>query len=119
MAFLVQAGLFAFVCVLIFAAIAFGTVTVKIETVVSQANAMFCGDFTLTRFDGIITKFDNLTAVEADQMIVVMLLCQFKYGFTAFKIVAGDDTSVMATAITCSSLTTPRCPGRPAPSSPT
>ncbi len=75
MAFLVQAGLFAFVRVLIFAAIAFGTVTVKIETVVSQANAMFCGDFTLTRFDGIITKFDNLTAVEADQVIVVMLLC--------------------------------------------
>ena len=36
---------------------------------------MFCGDFTLTRFDGIITKFDNLTAVEADQVIVVMLLC--------------------------------------------
>ena len=26
---------------------------------------------------------------------VVMLLCQFKYGFTAFKIVAGDDTSVV------------------------
>ncbi len=73
---------FAFVRVLIFAAIAFGTVTVKIETVVSQANAMFCGDFTLTRFDGIITKFDNLTAVEADhltaveadQVIVVMLV---------------------------------------------
>eukprot|EP01083_Nonionella_stella_P125742 380333_1 len=86
---------FAFVRVLIFAAIAFGTVTVKIETVVSQANAMFCGNFTLTRFDGIITKFDNLAAVEADQVIVVMLLCQFKYGFTAFKIVAGDDTSVV------------------------
>lgn len=30
-----------------------------------------------------------------DQVIVVMLLCQFKYGFTAFKIVAGDDTSVV------------------------
>ncbi len=56
---------------------------------------MFCGNFTLTRFDGIITKFDNLAAVEADQVIVVMLLCQFKYGFTAFKIVAGDDTSVV------------------------
>ena len=56
---------------------------------------MFCGNFTLTRFDGIITKFDYLAAVEADQVIVVMLLCQFKYGFTAFKIVAGDDTSVV------------------------
>ena len=49
---------------------------------------MFCGNFTLTRFDGIITKFDNLAAVEANQVIVVMLLCQFKYGFTAFKIEA-------------------------------
>ena len=56
---------------------------------------MFCGNFTLTRFDGIITKLDYLAAVEADQVIVVMLLCQFKYGFTAFKIVAGDDTSVV------------------------
>ena len=37
----------------------------------------------------------HLAAVEADQVIVVMLLCQFKYGFTAFKIVAGDDTSVV------------------------
>ena len=63
-----------------------GTVTVKIETVVSQANAMFCGDFTLTRFDGIITKFDNLTAVEADQVIVVMLLGQFENGFSASKL---------------------------------
>ena len=71
-------------------AIAFGTVTVKIETVVSQANAMFCGNFTLTRFDGIITKFDNLAAVEANQVIVVMLLCQFKYGFNPpSKIVGG------------------------------
>ncbi len=80
---------------LIFAAIAFGTVTVKIETVVSQANAMFCGNFTLTRFDGIITKFDNLAAVEANQVIVVMLLMSVQIRIYRLQNCGGDDTSVV------------------------
>lgn len=56
---------------------------------------MFCGNFMLMCFDGIIIKFDNFVVVEVDQVIVVMLLCQFKYGFIVFKIVVGDDISVV------------------------
>lgn len=31
-------------------------------------------------------KFNHLAAIQADEVIVVMLLCQFENGFTAFKI---------------------------------
>ena len=51
---------------------------------------MFCGNFTLTRFNRIIAELDNFAAVEADQVIMVMLLGQFEYGFTAFEIMVRD-----------------------------
>lgn len=79
----------------IFAAVAFRTVSVQVQAVVGQTNTVPCGNFTLARFDGIITKFDHFAAVEANQVIVMMLLRQFKNGFTAFKIMTGDDTGVV------------------------
>jgi hypothetical protein len=54
-----------------------------------------CGDFTLARFDGIIAEFDHFAAVEANQVIVMMLLRQFENGFTAFEIMTGDDAGVI------------------------
>ncbi|STV78045.1 Uncharacterised protein [Klebsiella michiganensis] len=62
----------------IFAAVAFCAVAVQVQAVVSQANTVPCGNFTLARFDGIIAKFDHFAAVEANQVIVMMLLRQFK-----------------------------------------
>ena len=56
---------------------------------------MTSGDFTLTRFDGIIAEFNDLAAIEADQVIVVMLLGQFEYRFTAFEIMTGNNARVI------------------------
>ena len=81
--------------VFVLAAITFRTVTVQIQTVVGQADAVTGRDFTLARFDRVITEFDHFAAVEADQVIVVMLLSQFENGFTAFKIMTSHDTGVI------------------------
>ena len=51
---------------------------------------MTSSDFTLTCFDGIIAKFNDLATIQADQMIVVLLLGQFEYRFTAFEIMTGN-----------------------------
>ena len=79
----------------IFAAVAFCTVAVQVQTVVGEANTVSGGNLTLARFDGIIAKLDHFAAVQANQVIVMVLLRQFKNGFTAFEIMTGDDTSVV------------------------
>ncbi len=56
---------------------------------------MLFGNIPLTRFDKLITKFNDLAAVKTDQVVVMMLLRQFKNGFTAFEIMAGDDPGVI------------------------
>ena len=71
MAFNVQKNLFSVVRVFIFATVAFGAVAIKVETVVRQADTVFSGNFALAQFDGIITEFDDFTAVEADKVIVM------------------------------------------------
>lgn len=81
--------------VFIFAAVAIGAVTVQIEAVVGQADAVARGDFTLTRFNRIITEFDHFAAIEANQVIVMMLLRQLENGFTAFKVVTSDDARIV------------------------
>jgi len=87
--------LFGIVCVLVFAAIAFSTMTIQVQAVVGQTDAMSGGNFTLTCFDGVIAEFNHLATVEANQVIVMMLLRQFKNGFTAFEIMAGDNSGVI------------------------
>jgi hypothetical protein len=81
--------------VIVFAAIALSAVTVKVQAVVCQADAMTRSDFTLARFDGIIAEFNDLAAIEADQVIVVLLLGQFENGFTAFEIMTGNNARVI------------------------
>jgi hypothetical protein len=81
--------------VIVFAAVAFSAVTVKVQAVVRQAYAMTRRDFTLARFDGIIAEFNDLAAIEADQVIVVLLLGQFENRFTAFEIMTGNNARVI------------------------
>jgi hypothetical protein len=87
--------LFRVVRVIVFAAIAFSAVTIQVQAVVRQADTVTCGDFTLARFNGIIAEFNDLAAIQADQVIVVMLLSQFEYRFTAFEIMTGDNARVI------------------------
>lgn len=79
--------------VIVFAAVAFSAVTVKVQAVVRQADAMTRRD-PLARFDGIIAEFNDLAAIEADQVIVVLLLGQFNR-FTAFEIMTGNNARVI------------------------
>ena len=51
---------------------------------------MFSRNLTLARLDGIIAELDHFAAVEADEVVVMMLLSQFEDGFTTFKIMAGQ-----------------------------
>ena len=81
--------------VFIFAAVAFSTVTVQVQAVVGQADTVTVGNFTLTRFDGVIAEFDHFATIEANQVIVMMLLRQFENGFTTFEIMTGDDAGVV------------------------
>ena len=87
--------LFRIVRMVVFAAIAFSAVTVKVQAVVGQTDAVTRGDFTLARFDGVIAKFNDLAAVEADQVIVVLLLGQFEDRFTAFEVMTGNNARVI------------------------
>lgn len=81
--------------VFIFAAVAFSTVTVQVQAVVGQADTVTVGNFTLTRFDRVIAEFDHFATIEANQVIVMMLLRQFENGFTAFKIMAGNNAGII------------------------
>ena len=87
--------LFCVMRMFIFAAIAFSAVTIKVQAVVGQTDAVTRGDFTLARFDRVIAKFNDLATVEADQVIVVLLLGQFEDRFTTFEIMTGDNARVI------------------------
>ena len=56
---------------------------------------MFSGNLTLARFDRVIAEFDHFATVEANQVIVMMLLSQFEDGFAPFEIMAGHDTGII------------------------
>lgn len=79
----------------IFTAIAAFTVAVQIQTVIGQLDTMLFSNFTLKRFNGFITKFDHFAAIQANQMIVMMLLRQLKDRFAAFEIMAGNNTGII------------------------
>ena len=46
---------------------------------VGQLNAVFLGNFTLTNLNGFIAELDHFSAIQADQVIVVVLLSQFEH----------------------------------------
>ncbi|SUB17881.1 Uncharacterised protein [Pantoea agglomerans] len=62
---------------------------------VGQLDAMAGRDFTLTRFNRFVAELDNLAAIQADQVIVVMLLRQFEDRLAAFKVVTSHNTGII------------------------
>jgi len=63
--------------------------------VVAEFNTVACRNLTLTRFDRFIAELDHFAAVEANQVIVVMLLGQFEHGFPAFEVMTRHDAGVV------------------------
>ncbi len=55
---------------------------------------MFCGNFTLTRFDGIITKFDNLR-IEGESGDRGDVAVSVQIRIYRLQSLAGDDASIM------------------------
>lgn len=53
-----------------------------------DGEAVLGSDLLLPRLDCRIVKLFQMAALQAHDMIVMLALVQFKYGFTAFKIVA-------------------------------
>ncbi len=58
----------------IFPAVTHFAVTIQIEAMVSKLNAVAGRDFALARFDRLIAELNHFTAVQADKMIVMLLL---------------------------------------------
>ena len=56
---------------------------------------MAVGDFTLTRFDRLIAEFDHFATIEANKVIVMVLLGQFENRFTAFEVVTSHNASII------------------------
>ena len=71
------------------------TVTVEVEAVVGETDIEFLGDLALTLFDHFVGELDHLAAVEADQVVVVLLGGQLEYRLATFEVVTGNDTGII------------------------
>ena len=60
-----------------------------------QCHAMFFGNLFLTLFNNLIRKLDHTATIQTHQMIMVMLLCQFKYGLAAFEMMTSDNAGII------------------------
>jgi len=60
-----------------------------------QLHAVFGGNLVLTLFDHVIMKLDDPATVEADQVVVVILMSQLEHGFAPFEVMTGDDTGII------------------------
>lgn len=56
---------------------------------------MFFGDLFLTLFNKFIRKLDHTATIQTYQMIMVMLLCQFKYGLAAFEMMTSYNAGII------------------------
>jgi len=79
----------------VFAAVTGLTVAVQVQAVVGELDAVLFGDITLTHFDRLIAEFDHFAAIQANQVIVVMLLGQFEHGLAAFEVVTGHNAGII------------------------
>ena len=59
---------------------------------IGDLEASLHGNITLTLFNGFIDKLFNLTALHADNMIMVLALIHFEDGMPTLKMVAGNQT---------------------------
>jgi hypothetical protein len=71
------------------------TVTVEVEAVVGETDIEFFGDLALTLFDHFVGELDHLAAVEANQVVVVLLSGQLEYRLATFEVVTGNDTGII------------------------
>jgi hypothetical protein len=65
------------------------------KSVVLKFEAMGLGDFALTLFNAWVEKFFYAPAVDADEMIVVTALVEFKDSLTCLKIGAAQNASLL------------------------
>ena len=60
-----------------------------------QLHAVFGGNLVLALFDHVIMKLDDPATVEADQVVVVILMSQLEHGFSPFEVMTGDNTGII------------------------
>jgi hypothetical protein len=60
--------------------------------VILQNEARILGGFLLAFFDIEIGKFDYLAAFDADDMVMMIGVIEFKYGATPLEVMADDKT---------------------------
>ena len=53
------------------------------------------GDFMLAALNKFIGKLDHFTTAQANQMVVMMLGGELKYGFATFEVVTADNASII------------------------
>jgi len=68
---------------------------IKVQAVVGQRDIVTRGDLPLPLFDNVIGEFNDMAAIETNQVIVVMLAGKFKHRLAAFEMVAGYDTGIV------------------------
>ncbi len=62
---------------------------------VGETDIEFLGDLALTLFDHFVGELDHLAAVEANQVVVVLLSGQLEYRLATFEVVTGNDTGII------------------------
>lgn len=76
-------------------AVTVGAVAIQVEAVVGQADVVRLGDVALTLLDHLVGELDHLAAVQADQMVVMLLSRQLEHRLAPFEVVTGDDTGII------------------------
>ncbi len=72
-----------------------GTVTVEVETVVGETDIVLFGNLALALLNHLVGELDHLAAVQANQMVVVLLSRQLEYRLAPFEVMAGHDTGII------------------------
>lgn len=60
-----------------------------------NGEAALGGNLFLARFNGAVVELFNVTALQADDVIMVFAMIEFEYGFAAFKMVAHQQAGVL------------------------
>lgn len=71
---------------------AIGTNAINDQRVIFNAKAMFCGNGSLPIFDQRIEKFHDLSAFDANKMIVMVSAVEFEHRLSAFEMATAHQT---------------------------
>ncbi len=74
---------------------AFGKAMYHMIGVFAQLEAVGFGDRILARFDLGIKELDHTTTVDAEDVVMMVALVQFKYGLAGFEMMAFEDASLL------------------------